>query len=78
MQYRDKAGQRHRESTETEDWNQAQQRLRERLQARDNNTLSSLRRGQELTFGEWADSSLENFSKPPFRAPKTMRPISAR
>ena len=71
MQYRDKAGQRHRESTETEDWNQAQQRLRERLQARDNNTLSSLRRGQELTFGEWADAYLENFSKPPFRAPKT-------
>ncbi len=71
MQYRDKVGQRHRESTETEDWNEAQQRLRERLQARDNNTLSSLRRGQELTFEEWADFYLENFSKPPFRALKT-------
>jgi len=71
MQYRDKAGQRQRESTGTEEWTEAQQRLRERLQARDNNTLSALRRGQDLTFGDWADFYLENFSRPPFRAPKT-------
>jgi integrase len=71
MQYRDKAGERQRESTGSEDWNEAQQRLRERLQSRDNNSLSSLRRGQELTFEEWADFYLETFSKPPFRAPKT-------
>ena len=45
--------------------------LRERLQARDNNTLPALRRGQDLTFGEWADFYLENFSRPPFRAQKT-------
>ena len=30
-----------------------------------------MRRGQEITFGEWADSYLKNFSMPPFRAPKT-------
>jgi integrase len=71
MQYREKTGVRRRESTATEDWNEAQQRLRERLQARDNNTLSALRRGQDLAFGEWVDFYLENFSKPPFRAPKT-------
>jgi hypothetical protein len=71
MQYRDKAGKRQRESTGTEDWDKAQQRLRERLQARDNNTLPSIRRGQELTFGEWAEFYLENFSRPPFRAKKT-------
>jgi site-specific recombinase XerD len=41
------------------------------LQARDNNTLPALRRGQDLQFGEWADFYLENFSKPPFRAQKT-------
>jgi integrase len=41
------------------------------LQARDNNTLPALRRGQNLTFGEWSDFYLENFSKPPFRAQKT-------
>jgi integrase len=71
MQYRDKTGERQRESTGTEDWDEAQRILRERLQARDNNTLPSMRRGRELTFGEWADFFLENFSKPPFRAEKT-------
>jgi integrase len=71
MRYRDKNGVRQRESTLTEDWNEAQKCLRERLQARDNNTLPALRRGQDLGFGEWADFYLENFSKPPFRAQKT-------
>ncbi|MGI9074184.1 MAG: tyrosine-type recombinase/integrase [Bryobacteraceae bacterium] len=71
MRYRDKDGIRQRESTFTEDWGEAQKCLRERLQARDNNTLPALRRGQDLTFGEWSDFYLENFSKPPFRAPKT-------
>ena len=55
MRYRDKDGVRQRESTLTEDWDEAQKRLRERLQARDNNTLPALRRGQDLTFGEWSD-----------------------
>ena len=71
MQYRDKTGVRQRESTGTEDWDEAQRSLRERLQARDNNTLPALRRGSDLGFGEWADFYLENFSRPPFRAPKT-------
>jgi integrase len=71
MHYRDKDGIRRRESTLVEDWGDAQKCLRERLQARDNNTLPALRRGQDLTFGEWADFYLENFSKPPFRALKT-------
>jgi len=71
MRYRDKDGVRRRESTLTEDWDEAQKRLRERLQARDNNTLPALRRGQHLTFGEWSNFYLENFSRPPFRASKT-------
>ena len=71
MRYRDQDGVRRRESTLTEDWGEAQKCLRERLRARDNNTLPALRRGQELTFGEWSDFYLENFSKPPFRARKT-------
>src|SRR5580658_6300459 len=71
MRYRDKDGKRRRESTLAEDWGEAQKCLRERLQARDNNTLPALRRGQDLQFGEWADFYLENFSKPPFRAEKT-------
>ncbi len=71
MRYRDKDGKRRRESTLAEDWGEAQKCLRERLQARDNNTLPALRRGQDLSFGEWSDFYLENFSRPPFRAEKT-------
>ena len=41
------------------------------LDARDNNSLPAIRKGQEVRFGEWSDLFLENFSKPPFRAPKT-------
>jgi integrase len=71
MRYRDKDGVRQRESTLTEDWEEAQKLLRERLQARDSNALPAMRRGKNLTFGEWADFYLENFSQPPFRALKT-------
>ncbi|MEZ5401167.1 MAG: tyrosine-type recombinase/integrase [Bryobacteraceae bacterium] len=71
MRYRDKDGRRHLESTKTEDWKEAQRQLRERLQARDNNTLDVIRRGTQVTFGEWAAYFLENFSKPPIRARKT-------
>ena len=60
MQYRDKSGQRQRESTGTEDWDEAQRILRERLQARDNNTLPSMRRGRELTFGRRVSSTLRH------------------
>ncbi len=71
MRYRDKAGRRRLESTRTEDWQEAQRCLRERLQARDNNTLAALRQGQRVTFGEWADFFLANYSQPPIRAEKT-------
>jgi hypothetical protein len=64
MHYRDKGGVRRRESTLSEDWGDAQKCLRDRLQARDNNTLPALRRGQDLTFGEWTDFYLENFPGP--------------
>jgi integrase len=71
MRYRDRDGTPRRESTQTEDWEEAQKRLRDRLQERDQNILSIIRRGQTLAFGDWADLFLENFSKPPIRAPKT-------
>ena len=51
MRYRDKDRRRRRESTRAEDWGEAQKCLRERLQARDNNTLAALRRGQD--FAVW-------------------------
>jgi len=71
MRYRDRTGRRRLESTNTTDWNEAQRRMRERLQARDNNTLDVVRRGEQLTFNEWADFFLENYSKPPIRAMAT-------
>ena len=73
MRYRDKTGRRRLESTNTTDWDEAQRRLRERLQSRDNNTLDVVRKGKQLTFNEWADFFLENYSKPPIRAREDAR-----
>ena len=71
MVYRDRSGKRIRESTYTEDWQEAQKKLRERLQARDDNVLDVVRKGEQLQFSDWADFFLENYSKPPIRAEKT-------
>ncbi|HET8925225.1 MAG TPA: tyrosine-type recombinase/integrase [Candidatus Acidoferrum sp.] len=71
MCYRDKAGKRQRESTFTQDWQEAQKVLRKRLEARDGNVLQVVRKGESLSFGEWADFFLENYSKPPVRRPGT-------
>ena len=64
-------GKRKRESTYTDDWEEAQKRLRERLQSRDSNTLPLLRKGEKLTFAQWSEHFLETFAKPPIRAQKT-------
>ena len=69
--YRDRAGKRQRESSFTEDWQEAQKMLRTRLEARDGNVLQVVRKGENLSFGEWADFFLENYSKPPVRQPGT-------
>lgn len=71
MDYRDREGKRQRESTTTDNWDEAQKRLRERLQARDSNTLRFLRKGEQITFAQWSGHFLESFSKPPMRAAKT-------
>ena len=71
IRYRDRNGKRCRESTGTEDWQEANRKLRERLQARDGNLLDAIRKGESLGFEEWVDSFLENYSKPPIRAQKT-------
>ena len=71
MRYRDRDGTRRLESTGTIDWQEAQTRLRERLQARDENVLALVRRGQQLRFHEWADFFLEHYSRPPLRSRKT-------
>ena len=71
MVYRDRSGKRIRESTFTEDWQEAQKKLRERLQSRDDRILDVVRKGEQLQFSDWADFFLENYSKPPIRAEKT-------
>jgi integrase len=73
MRYRDKTGRRRLESTNTTDWDEAQRQMRERLAARDNNTLDVIRKGKQTTFDEWAGFFLENYSKPPKRASGTHR-----
>ena len=59
------------ESTNTDDWDETQRRLHERLHARDNRTLEVVRKGEQLTSQDWSDSFMENYSTPPIRAPKT-------
>jgi len=71
IRYRDRNGNRRRESTLGEDWNEAQKKLRERLDARDNNVLDVIRKGESLSLNQWADFFLENYSKPPLRMEKT-------
>ena len=71
MRYRDRDGTRRHESTGTTDWKEANQKLRDRLQARDGNILDVVRKGEQLAFGEWAEAFLDNYTKPPLRARKT-------
>jgi len=71
MVYRDRSGKRIRESTNTEDWQEAQRKLCERLQAREDKLLEVVRKGEKVQFGECVDFFLENYSRPPMRAQKT-------
>jgi len=71
IRYRDRKGTARRESSQTANWEEANKKLRERLLARDANLLEVVRKGETLTYGQWADSFVENYSKPPMRAEKT-------
>ena len=71
--YRDRTGKRQRESSFSEDWQEAHKMLRARLEASDGNVLQVVRKGESLSFGEWADFFLENYSQPPVRQPGTHR-----
>jgi hypothetical protein len=55
----------------TPGWKKTQKKLRERLQARGDNVLEIARKGEQLTFKQWAELFLENHSKPPLRTVKT-------
>ena len=71
IRYRDRKGIARRESSQTANWEEANKKLRERLLARDANLLEVVRKGETLTYGQWADSFVESYSKPPMRAEKT-------
>jgi integrase len=71
MSYPDRNGKRIRESTFTQDWQEANKKLRERLLARDDKVLDIVKKGEHLGFEQWVDFFLENYSKPPLRAAKT-------
>ena len=71
IRYRDRNGNARRESSQSADWHEAQTKLRDRLQARDDNVLEVTRKGETLAYGQWADFFLENYSRPPVRAEKT-------
>jgi len=71
MSYPDRNGKRIRESTLTQDWQEANRKLRERLLARDDKVLEIVKKGEQLGFEQWVDFFLENYSKPPLRAAKT-------
>ena len=53
IRYRDRNGVPRRESSLTADWQEANKRLRERLQSRDDNLLEIRRKGETLTYGQW-------------------------
>jgi integrase len=71
IRYWDRNGRPRRESSHSADWDEANRKLRERLQARDSNLLEVIRKGEALGFGEWAETFLKNYSRPPIRAAKT-------
>src|SRR3954454_14820904 len=71
MRNRDRDGTRRMETTNSTDWDEAQRQLRERLAARDNNSLGTIRKGKQVSFNDWADFFLTNHSQPPIRAEKT-------
>ena len=60
-----------RESTGTSDWKEAHQKTSSTTAGTRRQSLEIVRRGERLEFSEWAQAFLENYSKPPLRAPKT-------
>ena len=71
IRYRNREGEIVKESTGTQDRQEAERFLWERLDARDDGTLPTLLTSKTLTFNQWADWFLERRSKPPFRSEMT-------
>jgi len=75
--YRNREGKRIRESTFTEDWQEAQRKLRERLQARDDKLLEIVRRENNFNFNVGGFFPGKLFPAAPPRREKHTRPICA-
>ncbi len=73
MVYRDRNGKRIRESTNTNEWQEAHRKLRERLQARDNKILEIVRKGEQLQFADWVDFSSRTTPYPQFAYRRHMK-----
>lgn len=77
IRYWDRNGKLRRESTHTTDWDEANRKLRERLQARDGNVLEVIRKGRPQA----SESGRILFSRiirsRPYVPPKPVRRISA-
>ena len=63
MRYRDKRGQRRFESTGCTDWQEANQKLRARLTARDQNVLEVVRKGEHRLRIAPAKSGSSHFAE---------------
>src|SRR3984957_4419914 len=77
MVYRDRSGKRIRESTFTEDWQEAQRKLRERLPSSADKILDVVRKGEQLQFAAWVDFFWRTTPSPPCAQKRQMKPTSA-
>ena len=73
MVYRDRNGKRIRESTFTEDWQEAQRKLAGTSPGQGRQHAGRRPERRATTFSDWADFFLENYSKPPIRAAEDPR-----
>ena len=77
MVYRDRSGKRIRESTFTEDWQEAQRKLRERLQARDDKILDIVRKGEHYNLRIGRTFFWRTTPSPRSAQKRPMKPTSA-
>jgi hypothetical protein len=75
MSYLDRAGKRIRESTFTQDWQEANKKLRERLHARDNRVLEIVRKGEQMGSKNGWIFSWRTIPSRPYALPRLTTPI---
>lgn len=76
IRYRDRKGVARRESNLPADRQEANKKLRERLQARNDNLLEVIRKGETLAYRQWAISSWRTIPSRPYALRKRMKRTS--